>query len=375
MIRSAFAATALLLCSAAPAQAADLSALINSAVARGADAHPYMGPDAPADPLRDAAPAALDPRNPFGLWVTPGASGLDAVLRAGARRVNPGVAVAAPRGAALDGVFPAHEEWALWATEAWLNLDRMRALHTARDRIVKGEALRGEAAWVDAALAAAESRFQRAFDRKIDGAMTASGLDRAADATPRSTSAAIDRALALSPGLAGGAPAQDVFARYDRMEIAEIAPFDGFSSALGGATGADGLAMGVAVRVGFMPGALSYASTQAGRDAIGARVLGRNAIRRQVTARLGAAYDGRRAAETMAPGMAYTIARLTRRLERDGDAADARAALWRAQAAQINADRAVLFANAKILAATGQLFDRLYTGEAADTPRTQTATR
>jgi len=142
------------------AGAKSLSALVTDAVGRGADAHPLSTAAALAP--APTTPAAVAPGDPFAAWLLRADSGLDGVLRAGARSVSPGADAAPLSFEDRVGLFEPHEEWALWATDAVANQKRARALKAALRAVARdakragaAEALGSERAWVDALSAGA----------------------------------------------------------------------------------------------------------------------------------------------------------------------------------------------------------------------------
>lgn len=369
---------------AAPASAAELADLASGMVARGAHSHPYLGPDAPEDPLVPAAAMAVDPAQPFSAWIAPGPSGMASVLRAGARAVNPGADAAAPPTAALADAFSPYEEWALWATDAVINLARARALEAAAKRIDRRakragapDAMAGARAWTAALRQTAEGRFRLAFDRDPPRQLRWAALTRAKADLPRTRNMTLTHALSISPGMGAAAPIGDPAVSHGRIEMQELEGVRAINSALGGAIGADGTTLGVKLRLGFVPGGRSYASAP-GRDGIGDRAADRNALRTLIVERIGAAFDARRAASAHIPILGHRIKRLGALLDGfrgAGDEAGATQAatrLWIDEAAAINALHADDFAVAQILAASGRLFDALYTG--GDAPRGAVAT-
>lgn len=353
------------------AAARDLATLVSDAVAKGADIHPLsldpaLAPDA-------ATPRAIAPGDPFAAWIVPADSRLDGVMHAGARSVSPGADPSPLSYADRIGLFEPHEEWSLWATDAVVNLARARALDAALRRIQRnakragaGAALKTERIWVKALTDGAATRFKASFDRAAPKTLRWTRLDDVARLTPRTPDAAINLSLGRAPALQLSPQVGALEASYARMQFQRAGGLDSISSDRDGPVDADGISIGMKLHVGLVPGGLSRANSAASA-AVGAR----NAVKRKLSERIVSAYDARRAADAHAPILKHRIRRFERLLtgfkggKDPAAAAEAARALWTETAAQINARHARIYAEATILAATGRLFDRLYTD---DTP-------
>ena len=372
-LRPLIAAAVVSTLTAPSAFAADLARLVEKAVQRGADSHPFIGVDAPDDPLTPPQAEPVDPRQPFTAWIMPEPSGLESIVRAGARAVNPGADATGLSPRDVAAVFPPREEWTLWAADSLINLARARALADMAAKIDRRARRAGaKTAMADmreqtkALRAVARERFTLTFGRKPPHTLRWRALNEAKAQLPRTQRMAVDLAMAASPGLSAAAPVGDPEASYGRMRMQNLGGITGFNSALGGAVGADGgVALGVKLKLGFVPGGMSY-DTAPGRDAARDRVVGRNAVKRLLVDRIAAAYDARRAAQAHLPILAHREKRLGALLDgyrkkNDADgAAEAARKLWIDAAAKINATYAEPFAAAIILAGSGRLFDALY---------------
>ena len=332
----------------AQAKAVDLSTLLEAAESRG-EAPP------PRPAVETAAP--ISPL-PFAAWVLTRPAGMEEVARAGAGAVNPSVD-AKPHD--KTGLFAGGEEQALDGVDDALNYARARALSGAYAKLkkqatrkgLKDKALDGVDTWLSDLRKDAAERFAQRFGEKGPKALTWAPLDAADGAMPRHRNQAVDLAIANSPGLNGGDRTGAL--SHGRFRMRNVVGLDAIGSELGGATGSEGLAIGLTVKLGFEPGALSYADAE-GVDAVGARASDRNALKRRLVERLTAAYDARRAHEALAPAMDRRVERLAATIKTTkSPTAVQYGALWTAMAARINARHADAYAKATILAATGRL--------------------
>ncbi|MEM6491647.1 MAG: hypothetical protein AAF684_07095, partial [Pseudomonadota bacterium] len=327
------------------ASAESLSNLVSKTVRGGGDQHPLITTPALAPTAAAAKP--IVPGDPFAAWIVPADSGMSGVIRAGARGVNPGADTTPLGFADRLGLFMPHEEWALWATDAVINLGRARALDAALNTIARSarragapkDALAEDRRWVDALKAGAAERFRATFDRRAPKRLRWPALDDVAALQPRTAGSAINLALGAAPALQRtpqiGAPE----ASYSRMQLQRASGLTPISTDRAGPVGADGISVGVKLHVGIVPGGLNSAVA-------GAAAEERNRAKRNISERIMAAFDARRAADAHAPIQKHRIRRFDAALKghRGKDdpaaAADAAYSLWTETAAEINARHA-----------------------------------